>query len=52
MKLGTYPIWLTGSRRTIHRVVLQTGGKCFVKFGKQYIEVKHGSCSYYTVESY
>lgn len=48
-----YPIWLTGSKKTIKRMVYEDNGKLFIKFYGQLIEVKRSdSGKYYTVKEY
>lgn len=51
-RYGTYPVYLTGSRRTIHRVVYRHCGKDVVIFGGDYITVEFNVDHFYTVEPY
>ena len=50
--IGKYPIWLKGSRITIHRNVYELDGKCYVKWCGIFIEVVHGVSGYATVKMY
>lgn len=50
--LGTYPVWLTGSRKTIQRCIYTNGEKCYCIYYDRTIEVVHGQFGYYTVEAY
>lgn len=45
-------IYLTGSRKTIQRVVYKKDGLFYIKWYGEYIEVKKGTAGYYTVEPY
>ena len=51
-KIGTGRVWLTGSRKTIERVVYKDGDKLFVKWYGQMIEVIRGINAYVTIEEY
>lgn len=50
--IGKDRVYLTGSRRTIERVIHKEAGKFFVVWYGNMIEVKKGSSGYYTVEAY
>lgn len=51
--LGSYPVYLIGSRRTVKRVVLDNNGKYFIKWYGQLIEVVRGFSGYFrSVEEY
>ena len=51
--LGQYPVWLTGSRKTIRRTVRTDGTKYVIKWYGQDIEIKRSTGGLFsTVESY
>lgn len=50
--LGSYPVWLTGSRKTVWRVIYTDGESCFCIWYDRAIRVKHGSVGYITLEDY
>lgn len=51
--LGSWPIWLKGSRRTIQRAVRQRDdGKCFIIYYDQLIGVHRHDYEYITDEEY
>lgn len=51
---GSYPVWLTGSHKTVWRVVYrEQDGTEFIKWYGQMIEVVRGFSGYYqTAEQY
>lgn len=50
---GEYPVWLTGSHKTIHRNIYEKDGKCYVTWFKKFIEVTRGRFGdYISVEEY
>ena len=52
---GSYPIWLTGSCKTVWRVVYvsEHDGSMFIKWYGQYIGVERGMSGYFhTIEQY
>lgn len=50
--IGTYKVYLTGSKKTIKRAIYEQDGKTFCKWYGQMIEVLKGTNDYYTVEQY
>ena len=50
--IGKDRVYLTGSRRTIERVICKNAGKFFIAWYGNMIEVKKGNSGYYTVEAY
>lgn len=51
-RIGMMSIYLTGSRKTIERVVVSDGEKFFITWYGQLIEVKQGTHRFYTVLDY
>lgn len=52
-KLGSYPVYFTGSRESHSRIVFRKNGKCYVRWYGNFIEVIRGAGSEYkTVENY
>lgn len=45
-------VYLTGSRRTIQRIVFEENGLYYVKWYGEYIQVAKAATGYYTVEPY
>ena len=51
--IGTYEIYLTGSRKYTKRAVTTDGTKYFIKWYGNMVEVKRGYAGYFmTVEKY
>lgn len=50
---GEYPVWLTGSHKTIHRNIYEKDGRCYVTWFKKFIEVQRSRFGdYVSVEEY
>ena len=47
-----YQIYLTGSRKKIHRAVRSSGGKFYITYYGNQIEVLPGTYGFYTKEKY
>lgn len=51
--IGSYPVYLTGSNKTVKRVVLKDNDKYFIKWYGQLIEVVRGFSGYFrSLEAY
>lgn len=54
--IGKYPIWFTGSRKTVWRTVYSTGTtqdrKYYCIWYDQAVEIVHDAWGYHTVEQY
>lgn len=50
--LGSYPVWLTGSRKTVWRVIYTDGESCYCIWYDRAIRVRRDSMGYVSEEQY